>query len=83
MLREVAPSGPVSGYDHSNLALYAELLDAETAGIGWKQGAASILGLDPDLDGETAKLCWITHLARARWIIGDGLEAAITAFGKG
>lgn len=82
MLRNVAPSGQVCEYDRHNLPLYAELLDADAAGIGWAEGKTTILRLGMDADADVARQCWESHLERARWIVGDGLEAAITAFGE-
>ena len=78
----LAPSGDtVLDYDRRNLLTYAELLDAADAGIGWREGSLDILGIDPVADADRARCCWDSHLARARWIIGDGLGAAIEAFG--
>lgn len=78
----LAPSGDaVLDYDRQNLLTYAELLDAADAGIGWQAGSLDILGIDPDTDADRARGCWDSHLARARWIVGDGLGAAVEAFG--
>ena len=82
MLRNVAPSGQVTIYDQQNLPVYAELLDAEAAGMDWGEGARLILGLDDAVDSETARKCWESHLARARWIVGEGLGSALQAFGR-
>lgn len=82
MLRNVAPSGQVTGYDRQTLPIYAELLDADAAGMGWAEGALLILGLDVTVDGETARKCWESHLARAHWIVGEGLGPALQAFGR-
>lgn len=82
MLRNVAPSGQVIDYDRQNLPVYAELLDADAAGIGWAEGVRSILGLDDTVDDMTARKCWDSHLARARWIVGEGLGSALQAFGR-
>lgn len=77
-----APSGEaLLEYDRQHLLTYAELLDAADAGLGWEAGALELLGFDPLLDPDRAQLCWETHLARARWIIGDGLGSAMEAFG--
>lgn len=82
MLERTAPTGEaVLDYDRRHLLTYAELLDAADAGIGWQAGAMEILGIDPMTDPDRARCCWDSHLARARWIIGDGLGAAIEAFG--
>lgn len=76
-----APCGEVSAYDRDHLLVYAELLDANASGMGWIEGASLILGIDPSADREAARLCWESHLARARWIVGAGLGEAIVAFG--
>jgi hypothetical protein len=80
-IREIAPSDAVSEYDRSQLMIYAELLDADSRGITWQQGASEILGIDPAADVDAARLCWDSHLERARWIIGEGLASAIETFG--
>ena len=80
-LFDIAPTGHVSDYDRRNLLTYAELIDADDAGMDWTCGAVEILGFDPGFDPELARCCWQTHLARARWIIGDGLASAVEAFG--
>jgi hypothetical protein len=80
VLRNVAPTGQATDYDRQNLAVYAELLDADAAGIDWANGARQILGLDATADGETARKCWESHLARAHWIVGEGLGSALQAF---
>ena len=79
IIDRLAPSGDVAvDYDRRHLALYAALLDAEDAGISWKDAASSLMQLDlADLDAEA---CWRSHLDRARWIVGAGLDAAVTAF---
>lgn len=81
-LDALAPSGDtVLDYDRRNLLTYAELLDAAEAGIGWQAGSLEILGIDPDSDADRARCCWDSHLARARWIVGDGLGTAVETFG--
>ena len=82
MLLNVAPSGQVTAYDRQNLPIYAELLDADAAGMGWTEGARLILDLDVAVDGEIAQKCWESHLARAHWIVGEGLGSALEAFGR-
>jgi hypothetical protein len=82
-LDPVAPPGnAVLDYDRRHLLTYAELLDAADAGIDWRAGSLAILGVDPEAHAEHARCCWDSHLARARWIVGDGLGCAIEALGS-
>ena len=79
-VRMLAPSDEaVCDYDRHHLALYAALLDADDSGQDWQDVAATLMRIDVTASG--AKACWRTHLERARWIIGEGLEAALTSFG--
>lgn len=76
----LAPSGEVPAeYDLRHLALYAALLDAEDAGQHWRDAAAALLGID--VSDASAEACWRSHIERARWIVGEGLGAAIASFG--
>jgi hypothetical protein len=79
-LNSVAPQGAVTDYDRHQLALYAALLDAEAAGTDWRESAIELMHLDPDQAG--ARLCWQSHLDRARWIVGEGLSEAVATFGS-
>ena len=81
-LEREAPAGDVVLYDRQHLLIYAELVDAADAGICWRDGALDILGIDPAGNPDLAHSVWVSHLARARWIIGDGLHAATEAFGN-
>jgi hypothetical protein len=76
---QLAPTArePVD-YDRVHLALYAALLDAHDAGDDWRTTASTIMHLDVAED--TAEACWRSHLERAKWIIGSGLEHALIAF---
>ncbi len=78
-IKPVAPAGDVESYDRRNLALYAALLEADDAGRDWREAASSLMELD--VAREDAEVCWRSHLDRARWIIGEGLEQALVAFG--
>lgn len=80
-IEKFAPSGSLVGdRDQRNLALYATLLDADNAGLDWKDVAASILKID--ITSSDAEACWRSYLERARWIVGDGLAQAMSAFGR-
>lgn len=72
------PSDQATDYDMTNMLAYARILDVDAGrstldGKGWREGVRIILGRDPDVDEASAKRCWDAHLARARWIVGDGL----------
>jgi hypothetical protein len=74
-----APSGEnVVDYDRRNLALYAALLEADDAGLDWRDAASALMQLDTA--NEEAETCWRSHLERARWIVGEGLATALVAF---
>jgi hypothetical protein len=79
IIEALAPAGEdVVDYDRMNLALYAALLEAADAGRGWREVAAELMRLDTADPG--AEACWRSHLERARWIVGDGMAAAVEAF---
>jgi hypothetical protein len=77
----LAPTGnAVVDYDRRHLALYAALLEAADSGQDWQDAATSLMRLDAsECDAEA---CWRSHLERARWIVGDGLEIAMDAFNQ-
>ena len=81
-LNAVAPTGSATKYDQSHLFIYAELLDADRRGVTWEEAASAILRLDPAMDKGAARLCWESHLKRARWIVGKGLASAVETFGR-
>jgi hypothetical protein len=61
-------------YDRQHFLTYARLIDADTEGADWKMSAEKILQRDVEADRHGAELCYRSHLARARWIIGAGLN---------
>lgn len=81
-LEREAPIGDVVLDDRQHLLIYAGLDDADDTGVSWRDGSLGILGIDPIDDPDFARCAWVSHLARARWIIGDGLHAATEAFGR-
>lgn len=81
IIEALAPAGEeVVDYDRENLALYAALLEADDAGLNWRDAATSLMRLD--LSSEGAEACWRSHLNRAKWIVGAGLGAALVAFNR-
>lgn len=69
----------ITDYDRFHFLTYARLLDAADAGADWRDSAETILGVKRDNDEQAAWRCWESHLARARWITGEGLALAIEA----
>lgn len=80
MILALAPQGKVVEYDQSHLALYAALLAADDGGQDWREVAVNLMGIDAR--HPSAKVCWQSHLDRARWIVGDGLASAMEMFGR-
>lgn len=71
----VAPTGDtLTRYDRAHYLLYGRLLDADTDDSDWQITALTILGCDVSNDPEGAKLCFDSHLLRARWLIDSGLD---------
>jgi hypothetical protein len=56
---------------------YARLLTAEREGVDWRDGVREILLQDPDRDTKQARICWESHLERARWISTEGFRLAV------
>lgn len=78
MIDPVAPSeNTLTLYDRQHYLHYARLIDADNDGTDWQIAAAVILECDVARDPDTARLCFDSHLARARWIIGEGLDVIL------
>ncbi|HEX2813637.1 MULTISPECIES: DUF2285 domain-containing protein [Sphingopyxis] len=74
-------------YDRANILTYARVLDvveerAIIDGRDWREASIIILGCDPDRDEPAARRCWDAHVARARWIIGEGLPLFLAGDGR-
>ena len=77
-IEAVAPSdGLLTLYDRKHFLTYARLIDAANEGMDWKLAVSSILQRDVVGDPDAAKLCYDSHLARARWIVSEGLEGIL------
>lgn len=80
---DLAPSEPeITVYDERHFVTYLRLLDAEADGADWTEVARIVLHRDPGTEGERTRLCWQSHLNRARWMTKTGyrkiLEQAAT-----
>jgi hypothetical protein len=80
---DLAPIGPeITDYDERHFVTYLRLLDAETDGADWTDVARIVLHRDPRTERDRTRLCWQSHLNRARWMTKTGyrkiLEQAAT-----
>jgi hypothetical protein len=67
----------ITHYDRQHFLTYARLLSAEQDEVDWRQGVRGILRQDPDKDPRQARICWESHLERARWIVTEGVRQAV------
>ena len=75
-LLDTPPAGAEpTAYDWQHRISYLRLLDAETAGVAWKEVARTVLNLDPDQRPARAKAVWRAHLERAQWMAAHGYRA--------
>lgn len=65
-------SDSITAYDEAHFVVYLRLLDAAAEGADWREVAEIVLGRDPAIDPEHARLCWESHLRRARWMAERG-----------
>ena len=70
-------SETITFYDRQHFVTYARLLTAERERVDWRDGVRDILRQDPDLDPKQARICWESHLERARWISTEGFRLAV------
>ena len=61
-------------YDESHFLTYARLIDAERAGVRWREAASEILLCDVEGDPAGSRRCWETHLARAHWVVNGPVQ---------
>jgi hypothetical protein len=73
ILAEAPDEMALTKYDASHFLTYARLIDAELAGIDWREAASAILLCAVEHDPGGTHKCWASHLARAHWIV-DGFE---------
>jgi hypothetical protein len=64
-------------YDRQHFLTYARLLSAEREEVDWWDGVREILLQDPDKDPRRARICWESHLERARWIATEGVQQGV------
>lgn len=71
------PNGhSLTDYDRRHAHLYFRLIDAADADGDWRSVARDVLGLDPASD--EARGVYDRHLARARWMVGEGWKQLLS-----
>jgi hypothetical protein len=62
----------ITPYDEAHFEMYVRILDASAAGADLGEIAATILGIDPQVEPERAIRSARSHLRRARWMTTHG-----------
>ncbi len=70
-------SEAITYYDRQHIVTYARLLSAERDGVDWREAVREILLQDPDQHPKEARICWESHIERARWISTEGFRLAV------
>lgn len=73
--------GEVSAYDRAHALTYLRLLDAHRAGATWREAAAEIFKLDPDVDPARLEQMHRSHLQRAEWLRDSGYKLLLKPVG--
>ncbi|MDA9537732.1 hypothetical protein ACM41_16475 [Bradyrhizobium sp. CCBAU 21362] len=72
-IAELAPSAhELTSYDKEHAVTYMRLLDAAADKADWREIARIVLGLDPTVAPDRARRTFESHLARAKWLAGQG-----------
>ncbi|MDF0581949.1 DNA -binding domain-containing protein [Bradyrhizobium yuanmingense] len=72
-IADVAPSAlELTSYDREHAVTYIRLLDAAADKADWREIARIVLGLDPTIESDRARRTFESHLARAKWLAGQG-----------
>ncbi|VIO70629.1 hypothetical protein CI1B_32830 [Bradyrhizobium ivorense] len=72
-IADLAPSArELTSYDKEHAVTYMRLLDAAADTADWREVARVVLGLDPILEPDRAQRTFDSHMARAKWIAGQG-----------
>lgn len=72
-LQDCPPDKPhLTDYDEKHLSDYLRLLDAAAEGADWQEAVRTILGVDPAIEPDRARIVHGSHLARARWMTEVG-----------
>ncbi len=74
-LLKVAPTADTfTAYDETHFAVYLSLLHASAEGLTDTEMCRDILGIDPEVEPERAKVTLRSHLDRARWLSTSGRQ---------
>jgi hypothetical protein len=50
------------------MVTYMRVLDADQQGADWRDVSRIVLRIDPETDGDRARMAFESHLSRARWM---------------
>jgi hypothetical protein len=67
----------ITPYDEQHFVTYLQLLDAQAAGVDWREIVRVVFGLDPQRSSR-ARSIYETHLARARWMTEKGYRELLS-----
>lgn len=62
----------ITAYDERHFVTYLRILDAAEESADWREVAGVVFGLDAAIEPDRARLVHDSHLARARWMTGQG-----------
>ena len=62
----------ITDYDYVHMVTYLRLLDAESDGADWREVAAIVLHIDPEIEPLRARHVFDAHMERARWMSRSG-----------
>jgi hypothetical protein len=69
---DVPFSDSITAYDEAHFITYLRLLDADAEGAEWREVARIVLHRDPIAEPDRTRICWETHLKRAKWMTEHG-----------
>lgn len=58
----------ITDYDYVHMVTYLRLLDAASDGADWREVAAIVLHIDPEIEPLRARHVFDAHMERARWM---------------
>jgi Uncharacterized conserved protein (DUF2285) len=83
-IADTAPSdGVLTLYDWEHMITYLRMLDANAEDADWREVAQIVLHIDPGREPDRARRAYDSHLARAKWMTGQGYRYLLKGRIKG